>query len=270
MSRLAGVGLSVIVFMSTTGGEAFGVVGGKTVSITAAPWTVVVREAYEPGRSYAACTGVIIDPRHVLTAGHCVMQGNSAKPLPSSAFRIEAGVSNYKHLLKSDHPHFREVSVVRVMPGYIAASRWTNGNVAATAGHDLAVLTLSRPLDLDGDLARAAYLPSASTREPGPSTRLLIAGFGDERPSGYENGTLNEVVKSRVSTSCTTSQVVCVYSRVADTCLGDSGSGLVEPGAHPTVVGILSDDLGVCLPTGIEFYASLTAPAALRFIKTST
>jgi len=41
-SRLAGIFLSVIVLTGSTGGMALAVVDGKTVPITAAPWTVVV------------------------------------------------------------------------------------------------------------------------------------------------------------------------------------------------------------------------------------
>ena len=50
---------------------------------------------------------------------------------------------------------------------------------------------------------------------------------------------------------------------------GDSGAGLVEPGRHPTVVGILANDKVICKP-GEDSYVSLTSPALLRFIKTNT
>jgi Trypsin len=276
VSRLAGVVLSVIVLMSAAGGVALGVVGGKTVSITAAPWTVVVWEPTYLGQPrYPACAGVIIDPRHVLTAGHCVMEGNSAKPLRSSAFRIEAGVSNYKHPLASDDPQFRAVSDVRVMPGYIATSSLTSGNQTRETSHDLGVLTLSQPLDLHRDDARAALLPTAllptPTRQPSSHTRLLIAGYGAEKPKddvADANGTLNEVVKPTVRKRCSSSQVLCVFSKT-DTCWGDSGAGAVEPGPSPTVVGIESSVLDPCRP-GVAYYVSLTAPAVLRFINTNT
>lgn len=80
------------------------------------------------------------------------------------------------------------------------------------------------------------------------------------------NGTLNEVSKSTVWKVCSTSRELCVYT-TPGTCWGDSGSGLVEPGPHPTVVGILSNDGTDCTPGG-DAYVSLTAPAILRFIKT--
>jgi secreted trypsin-like serine protease len=264
-ARLVGFAALLIVVMSVTSGQAFAIVGGKTISITAAPWTVVVWEPTYPGQpKYAACTGGIIDPRHVLTAGHCVMRGESAKAMPASGFRIEAGVSDYRHPLASDHPQFRTVSVVRPMPGYMAASKFTPVNIDAI-GHDLAVLMLSRPLDLGGDDAQAASLPNVHTHE----TRLVMAGFGYESKKGGANGTLNEVTKSTMQESCSTSRDIC-FSATTNTCWGDSGLGAVEPGPRPTVLGILSEGLGVCSPGGFDYYASLTSLVALRFIKASS
>jgi len=259
--RFASVAFLVIALLSATAGVAFGVVGGKTVPITAAPWTVVVREYGQQ-----SCTGVIIDPSHILTAGHCVMSGNSGRPLPESVFAIEAGVSNFKHPLKSDHPQSRAVSAVRAMPGYIATSKVTSSNNNDAVAHDLAVLTLSRPLDLDGDDARAAVLPTTNTVIPMSASRLVMAGFGDEKPTGYyENGTLNEVTKSQVEISCSSNQVLCMFMTTS-TCYGDSGSGAIEPGPHPTVLGIMSE--APCRP-GLGYYVALTAPATLRFIRAS-
>lgn len=246
-------------------GAAFAVVGGKTVSITAVPWTVLVRE-YGQQR----CTGVIIDPSQILTAGHCVMSqgGSSAEPLPASDFAVEASVSNFKHPLKSDRPQLRSVSVVRAMPGYIAGSKLTASNYLVVAAHDLAVLTLSDPLVLNGNDARAAYLPTVNSRPPSRVTQLVAAGYGDERPMGYyENGTLNEVVKSAPRTSCGNSQVLCVFQSTAP-CFGDSGSGILDVQARPTVVGIFSQGLPLCGP-GLSYYVFLAAPAAQRFIHAS-
>jgi hypothetical protein len=159
---------------------------------------------------------------------------------------------------------------VSAIPGYIAASKLTSRNSAREAGHDVAVLTLSRSLDLKGDDVRAASLPTANTPKPSSASRLVIAGFGKERPTGnYPNGTLNEIVKSRVLEGCTTTQVLCVHFSKATTCLGDSGSGAVEPGRLPTVIGILSLSLNSCYP-GSDYFDYLAAPATLRFIKSSS
>jgi hypothetical protein len=195
------------------------------------------------------------------------MVGNSAKPMPASDFGIEAGISDFKHPLKSDHPQLRMVSAVQTMPGYIAVSKLTRSNDFDAIGHDLAVLTLSRPLDLNGDDTRAAYLPSINTPKPSPKTRLVMAGFGNETPkaSADANGTLNEVRHWTVRDSCGTSQILCMYLQT-DTCWGDSGSGAVEPGPHPTLVGIYSASENICRPS-LGYYVDLTAPAVLRFVE---
>lgn len=270
VSRLAAVVILALVLMGATGGVAWGMIGGKTVPITAAPWTVVVLE-YRQLR----CTGVIIDPLHILTAGHCVMSGDSATLVPASGFQIEAGVSSFKHPLRSDHPQWRTVRAVRVIPGYVATSKLKGDNEADAVGHDLAVLTLSRPLDLHGEDVRAAYLPTSKTPKPW-AVPLVMAGFGNERPKpgvAYANGTLNELVKPTVVKGCSVGQV-CVMT-TSDTCWGDSGSGLVEPGPgpvepgpHPVVIGILSEDDQICAP-GWDYFNWLTARASLNFIHAS-
>lgn len=263
-SRCLGVFALIIAVSFGRGAAAFAVVDGKTVPITAAPWTVEVWEPAGKGEPrYAACTGVIIDARHILTAGHCVMAGNSATALQASAFRIEAGVSNFRHPLKSDHRQSRAVSAVRAMPGYTAT-----GNYLDSVTHDLAVLTLSRPLDLHGQDARAAYLPRANAPGPSRESRLVIAGFGYEEPHAgvaYANGTLNEAVNPQAQESCSTGTFLCIFIR-GNTCWGDSGLGAVEPGARPIVVGILSEGVANCAP-GPDGFVSLSGPAAWRFIE---
>lgn len=259
----------VTAFLCFAGGRALAVVGGKTVNISAAPWSVVVwaRSPYAGMPKYAACTGVIVDARHVLTAEHCVMRGGSAQPNPASHFTIEAGASNFDHPLASDHPQVRAVSAEWLMPGYIALNKRDLGNAAQAAGHDLAVFKLSRPLDLGGADAKAANLPRANMPEPSASTRLVMAGYGDEKVNVYPNGGLNELIKATVVRSCSTDGALCVITHPG-TCLGDSGSGLVEPGKHPTVVGVLSGGAPNCSASA-DGFDSLTAQASLQFIKSA-
>ena len=182
LSRVSGAALLVIVFMSGTGGQALAVVRGKTVSITSVPWTVVIwkRSPYAGRPPYAGCTGVIIRPRYVLTAGHCVMSGNTGRLLPETSIGVEAGTSNFQHLPASDHPQARAVTAIRVIPGYVASSKLSSRNATQSAAHDLAVLRLSRPLSLNDKDVRAAALPTTSTPRPSGGSKLVIAGFGNK------------------------------------------------------------------------------------------
>jgi hypothetical protein len=255
--------LAIVAFLICATGVALGVVGGRTVSIKVAPWTVAVEEYGQ-----LLCTGVIIDPSQVLTAGHCVMSGESATPLAASLFTVEAGVSNFNHPLSSDHPQLRSVSAVGVMPGYIAARKVTLRNYSEVIGHDLALLTLSDRLELHGDTARAAYLPEADSHPPSRAARLVTAGFGQESPTGHHpNGTLNEVVKTTFRRGCGSGRVLCA-DQSASPCFGDSGSGVVEVQPRPTVVGIYSEGHPACR-RGFGYAVFLGSPAALHFIQTS-
>ncbi|MGH9917485.1 MAG: trypsin-like serine protease, partial [Nitrososphaerales archaeon] len=231
---------------------------GQVVTVRAAPWTVVVLEPEEQD-----CTGVILDPLHVLTAGHCVtVTENSDSLMSPTALKIEAGVSNYKHLVPSDVPQTRTVTAVRLMPGYAAAQSHAYTAIA----RDLAVLTLSHPLDLNGPDARAAGLPVPHTGQSSRDTKVVMAGFGEETPDQTASGALNEIAKPTISAACSGHGILCVEAPISAACYGDSGSGLVEPGSRPTLVGIASE--GLC-QGGVTVFAPVDSPAALRFIESS-
>lgn len=266
MSRLARVLTLALGMASSSAGVAWGVIGGRVISISSAPWNVVVWAQYATHARYAACTGVIIGRQYVLTAGHCVMTSNSsARPRTASAFSIEAGVSNFKRPSSSDHPQWRSVTTVSAMPGYIPPNDASVFNANPAIGDDLAVLRLSKPLDLTGADAQAALLPSANLPQPW-HVALVMAGFGEERPVHFYDptGELREIAKPVARKACSSSGYLCVNSTTA-ICWGDSGAGIIEPGLRPTVVGILSAGEPHCGP-GLDYYAPLTRPAALRFI----
>ena len=65
-------------------GGAVGVGGGKTISIRAAPWSVVIRQD-----GAMICTGVIAAARYVVTSGHCVYNESAARPYSASQFTIK-------------------------------------------------------------------------------------------------------------------------------------------------------------------------------------
>jgi hypothetical protein len=252
--------LCVIGLAGAVSGSAFAVRGGKRVTIRVAPWTVAVLES---GRF--ECSGVIIDPSHVLTAGHCLF-GPYGDPIPASDITIEAGVSNFMDPLASDARQTRSVSIAEAMPGY--QPPFGEGEPLGAVSRDLGVLTLSSALDLGGPVARAAALPRSGAAPPaGNGSVLLSAGFGSEASCGcLADGALNEDVTPSISDSCTNGHVLCTYTAVSGTCGGDSGSGLIEPGPRPIVVGVLDTGNDGCIP-GYSNYIYLGSAAVLRFIR---
>jgi secreted trypsin-like serine protease len=232
--------LGVSAVAAFLGAGALGVVGGRQVSIDAVPWTVLVRE-----NGYADCTGVIISPVAVLTAGHC-LYGPSA---PASHFTVEAGVSNFNDPSSDDHPQIRRVKATHVMPGYIPAKRRLLANEDDSTAHDLAILILDRPLNLAGPDAHAARLPAPNAPLPPPTSSLMLAGFGFEQASQTEaNGNLNALIDPTIDRGCSTRGALCAWSTTSATCFGDSGAGLVEPGTHPILLGIVIDISENCTP----------------------
>lgn len=123
----AGVALAIL-----TPAASWAVVGGRPVSIRAAPWTV---EVAQEGRTN--CNGVIVDAKHILTAAHCVWTTNGVR-LPASKLEVLAGVSNVNDYHSPD-AQLRLVASVYVMPGYRNVPI-THDNQVRFAEHDLAVL----------------------------------------------------------------------------------------------------------------------------------
>src|SRR5260221_14639368 len=83
------------------------VIGGSTVQVQSAPWTVFLRQTTSSGA--LQCSGSIIDSLHVVTAAHCVYDLNGAQASISS-LSIRAGISSYSAPLAGDVEQDRTVS----------------------------------------------------------------------------------------------------------------------------------------------------------------
>ena len=143
------------------------VVGGTAIQIQSAPWTVFV-VYYPGGDTQYQCTGSVLDASTILTAAHCLYgpTGTLAQPAQVS---VEAGVSNYAAPAATDAEQDRAVSSFRIHPGYV----FQEGGMP----DDLAVLTLSTPLDLSGPAVQAVALPAANAPYPAGAA-VSVAGFG--------------------------------------------------------------------------------------------
>jgi hypothetical protein len=240
------------------------VLGGTGIDVRTAPWAVAIRQTY--GDHGALCSGSIVDASHVLTAAHCVFDRGSTTPAPTGVFSVRAGASNTNAPLESDVVQDRTVDAVRVHPGYV--------NTERVEPDDVAVLTLSAPLDLSGPAARAIALPPADFR-PTKGQAVTLAGFGIKTSGSSTDGTLNTMNATLLDSSGCLSRrldasnavLVCSFSGTSYPCGGDSGSALVVADPSPFVVGVTSG--GSCTPGSTATYGNTSAAEIAQFVKGS-
>jgi hypothetical protein len=252
---------------SAAASGAGGVVGGRPVSVDAAPWAVYVRD--ESAAGVLACSGSVIGASEILTAAHCLYD-ESGRLAPPSDLSVLAGVSNVSAPVATDAEQAREVRSVRIHPGYSWASR--------IGPDDVAVLTLSTPLELGGPDVRAIALPSGGEVFPAGKA-VALAGFGEERPGEPESGQLEwmtAMVDPQGSCGTTVGEEtvladdairLCAASPSSVPCEGDSGAGLLSGGSTPILLGVLSGGPAVCAAGDHSVFAYLGAPEILGFIR---
>lgn len=199
------------------------------------------------------CSGTLVDPLHVVTAGHCAtdVSGKARNP---SAFAV-----GWSPTATLPITNWTGVASVAVNPGYDAV----------TFAHDIAVLTLNQPLSRARPMAlttarqsRNALIEGAAVRAAGygytssggtPSTRALVADLTvvpdrvcRDTQLPYRIGDV-----TFVGLGVDTSTAVCAIgvrpatSLIVDTCQGDSGGPLYAgtPGDE-RLLGVVSVGVG--------------------------
>lgn len=127
-------------------------------------------------RGEGVCSGTLVAPDLVLTAAHCVQNGDG-KPLPPGSLRFSAGWPPFPARIDRVA---REVILARPAPGG-----------AAGLATDAALVVLSTPIPAD----RIAPVPLAA--RPGPTPHLLY-GFRRDAPDAPPRGQRCRPVKFAV------------------------------------------------------------------------
>jgi secreted trypsin-like serine protease len=250
------------------------IVGGQESSISQFPWQVFVLVVAEEGATTteASCGGSILDATHILTAAHCVDHEGTTTRYPAEDIGVLAGtsdVSDFTSTLRAPHgSQLVTVSSVRTHPYY---------TVLPEIKDDVAVLTLSEPLELSAEknTASIALVPSGAT--PAPGTALTVSGYGKQNgaegaePSGKLFSTTLTAIGSdacREAVGVNSAVLLCASGSSSATCQGDSGGPLTE-GSPAVEVGVVDFGPQNC-PTGqVDGFTNLAAPEVREFIEGS-
>jgi secreted trypsin-like serine protease len=225
--------LAVVVLLAAAV-PAGAVSNGEPVAIATVPFVA----------STGSCTGSLIAPDRVLTAGHCVEDADPER------FGVVIGVDahNLANVPRSAIHRAREIAV---HPGYRLAFPFARDSLQnATAVDDVAIIVLARPVEGIAPVAIAGP-NDAALEAPGAPVRVLgygnIGGFS--RPRALQGGDLAVIDATQcrkaypraIHATDLCAQDVDGDNRLTMVCPGDSGGPLIAQGPNgPVQLGVTS------------------------------
>jgi secreted trypsin-like serine protease len=233
------------------------IVGGSAANPAEFPYAVAI---FRKGHMH--CSGSVIGPTKILTAGHCVAGFNLAN------FQVIIG-----------RPRLRDAAVGQVI-GVVSGR--VNPDFEQTGLHDVAVLNLAQPT---GAPPIAVATPDQNAATTAVGAPLQVAGFGATNPfgthlSGFLKATTERVRSDRRCLKAYTRDLFAPESMICSlgarrkksgrfkihtsACSGDSGGPLVANTATgPVEVGTVSFGGALCgLPAAPSVYSRVSSSLA--------
>jgi secreted trypsin-like serine protease len=215
------------------------IVGGERANPAQWPYAVAI---FRKGHMH--CSGSIIGPTKVLTAGHCVAGFNLAN------FQVIVG-----------RPTLRDQSVGQVIG---VSSGSVHPDFEQTGLHDVAVLNLAQPTSVT-PVALASPEQSAAVTQPG--LPLRVAGYGATNPFGVHlSGFLKQTIEiARTDRRCLKAYTKDLYAPESMICV--LGAKRKKPGRFKIHTSACSGDSGgplvADLPTGAVEVGTVSYGGAL-------
>jgi secreted trypsin-like serine protease len=225
------------------------IVGGTPAAIADFPSLAYIQAEEDPHDGFA-CTGTVIAPRVVLTAGHCVEDIETGHLTPAHDYRVATGVADLHEVTPEN---VFKVSQTLTFPGF---------DPGATRG-DAGILILARPTPAPP----LALATAADKTLMAAGTPVQIAGWGLEHAGDAEAPTTLHTADTAVQTSgycrSKSSRYYPFFSAAlqlctVDTpdlhsggCFGDSGGPAIAHRADGTAVeiGVISTGAPGCRPS---------------------
>ena len=226
---------------------------GAIVNGSAAPeGAYAFMASLQDGSGFAFCGGSVIAPSWVLTAAHCVADGD-ASDLYVVTGRTDLGDTSKGQRIKVDAVH--------VHPDY------------ADSAHDAALLHLSTATTSPA----ITLAGSADDALEAAGTPVTVTGWGDQTGTMGLTSTnqLRKVDLEVVSDSecgqtnfgLDDATAVCAAALLKDSCQGDSGGPLFATvAARPVQIGIVSYGTGCALPKFPGVYSEVNNTAIRTWI----
>lgn len=233
------------------------VVNGTPATTTQVPWQVALFAQNNNGQAGYICSGTLIDAQWVVSAAHCFNQ-QAIDQQPITSYSVAVGTVDLGQL-NNPATQIIRVSQKIIYPGY---------DVNLNLDNDIALLKLAQPVNLQACGMRCrtiAWLrPEQASQYTALGSLAQIAGWGETvvtdstghsetlYPSRLQVGQLS-IVNCGTSRYLynnqswpVTNNMMCAsgidQQNPADTCVGDSGSGLVVniAAGQPLLAGITS------------------------------